>query len=290
MKKIFWVASYPKSGNTWMRAILCSLFFSKDGRFDFYLFNNIVNFDNHDKYKFVKEINIDDYNKLHELSVICKYWLEAQRRTNVDGNFAFFKTHSGNITLDKHQYTNEDNSSGLIYLVRDPRDVVISYAKHNRITIDKSLENLTSRNSITWNGIPKKKSYPILLSSWDINYKTWKTLNVPKIIVKYEDMLNNTKDAINVIINFFKQNYGFQFPNKDQLISNIMETTSFDALKKHEKKYGFNEARYYYIQGEIEDYFFRKGVVGQWKNELTKTQKSKIENLFKETMVELGYL
>ena len=66
--------------------------------------------------------------------------------------------------------------------------------------------------------------------------------------------------------------------------------TSFDALKKHEKKYGFNEARYYYIQGEIEDYFFRKGTNRQWEKELTGAQLNKIEESFETTMKELGYL
>ena len=54
MKKIIWVASYPKSGNTWIRAILSSLFYSKNGLFDFKLFEKIANFDHPDKYEFIK--------------------------------------------------------------------------------------------------------------------------------------------------------------------------------------------------------------------------------------------
>ena len=71
-------------------------------------------------------LNVDDFNKLHKLPVISKYWLEAQRRVKVSGDFAFFKTHSGNVTLNNFKYTNTNNVLGLIYLVRDPRDIVVS--------------------------------------------------------------------------------------------------------------------------------------------------------------------
>ena len=142
MKKIFWVASYPKSGNTWMRAILCSLFFTKEGKFDFKLLNHISNFDHTSKFAFLKNMNPDDFNKLNEISVICKYWIEAQKRLNINGDFAFFKTHSGNVTVDKFPYTNSENTRGLIYIIRDPRDVVISYSKHMNKDIEETINFL----------------------------------------------------------------------------------------------------------------------------------------------------
>ena len=116
MKKIFWVASYPRSGNTWMRAILSSLFFTEDGQFNFNLLNYIKHFENAGKYDFVRTLNVDDFSKLSELPVIAKYWLEAQERININEDFAFFKTHSGNVTLNKHKYTSEDNVLGLYTL------------------------------------------------------------------------------------------------------------------------------------------------------------------------------
>ena len=131
MKKIFWLASYPRSGNTWMRAILSSLFFTKNGKFEEKLLNHIPNFDNPSNYDFIKSLNVEDYNSLHKLPIISKYLSEAQKRLEVDGKFAFYKTHSGNVTLDKKKYTDVKNVLGLIYLIRDPRDVVVSYSKFN---------------------------------------------------------------------------------------------------------------------------------------------------------------
>ena len=292
MKKIFWVTSYPKSGNTWIRAILTSLFFTKDGRFNLNLLNYISNFDNPDKYKFVQKLNIVDFNNLHELSVISKYWVEAQKRAKVGGDFAFFKTHSGNVILNKLPYTNANNVLGLIYLVRDPRDVTASYSKHFGKSIDETIKSITSKNCITWTGLPKNKPYPILLSSWDVHYKTWKNFNVPKMVIKYETMLKETRSTLNQIVHFFIKNYGFSFINIETRIDNILKTTKFQKLHEYEKKHGFFEAPYLHSKkkGKVAEYFFRKGTDGQWQEELTSFQLKRIEEHFAPTMKELGYL
>ena len=43
---IIWLASYPKSGNTLLRSMLSSYYFSKDGKFEFKLLKNIHQFPN----------------------------------------------------------------------------------------------------------------------------------------------------------------------------------------------------------------------------------------------------
>ena len=112
-KKIFWVTSYPKSGNTWMRAILSSLFFTNNGKFDFDLLNLITNFETLKRFEFVKSVNSNDFNKLKDLKTIAKYWVEAQQRIDFgEGDFTFFKTHSANISLYDYEFTNKINTLG----------------------------------------------------------------------------------------------------------------------------------------------------------------------------------
>ena len=96
-KKIFWIASYPKSGNTWVRAIISSLFFSRHGIFYFDLLKYILDFDIRERYEFVKSIDINDFKNLSNLNIISKYRIQAQHLANVGGDFAFYKTHSANI-------------------------------------------------------------------------------------------------------------------------------------------------------------------------------------------------
>tara|TARA_B100002003_G_scaffold234029_1_gene247476 strand:+ start:333 stop:1178 length:846 start_codon:yes stop_codon:yes gene_type:complete len=279
-KKIFWIASYPKSGNTWMRAIISSLFFTKDGIFDFKHLKSIRYFDRPENYKFVESIDTKDYEDLKNLKVISRYWTEAQKNASIiDGDFAFFKTHNANIEVDNYKYTNEENTMGLIYLVRDPRDVAVSYAKHKGINIDEIIEIITNEKTITFSG----DSYPVLLTTWDHHYFSWSSLSVPKMIIKFEDLVQNTEEIIIKIINFFIDNFNCRFNNINTKLQNILKTTSFENLKNNEKKYGFSESRKNTL-------FFRKGEIKQWEKELDYLQIKKIDRSFNKAMKKLSYL
>ena len=103
-KKMFWISSYPKSGNTWLRLILCGLFFTEDGNLNnFNLLNKITGFDNLKNFRFVKKKSLDDYNiifngrEYNEESVLAysKYWIEAQKKINIEkGKFGLFPSSS----------------------------------------------------------------------------------------------------------------------------------------------------------------------------------------------------
>ena len=276
-KKIFWIASYPKSGNTWVRAIISSLFFSNDGNFNFGLLKNIAAFDLKSKYSFVKDLHINDYNNLSKIEILSKYRLLAQKNAEVGGDFAFFKTHSSNININNYPYTNKDNVRGIIYVIRDPRDIVISYSYHLNASIDETIEIITNQKYFV-----NYDSLPYLMSSWDLHYQSWINLKVPKLIIKYEDMINNTSNKLNDIFSFFSNNFGFSF-NKSALFSNILNSTNFLALQNLEKESGFNEAKKH-------TKFFRKGKINQWNNILTESQKKIIENNFKKIMEKYDYV
>ena len=278
-KKIFWIASYPKSGNTWMRAIITSFFFTKNGEFNFDLLKNVGFFDVLTRYKFIEHLNSNDFSNLHKLAIISKYRLKAQKRVKFLEDFSFFKTHNANITINKYKYTNEENTLGVIYLVRDPRDVVLSYANHQEKDIDMTIDHLLDKRTITRD----KYRLPTLLSSWDLHYESWKKLKVPKMIIKYEDLLKNTKKVMGELSYFFEQNYNFKFINKEFLIDNIINSTKFNIFKKYEENYGFQESKGKSI-------FFKKGKSNQWKKKLQKKQVEKIESSLNETMTELNYI
>ncbi len=286
-KKIIWIASYPKSGNTWARTILTSLFFTKDGKFDFEILKSISIFENVERFEFVKEINLEDYKKLNELETLSKYWIECQKRTEMNGDFIFFKTHHSCITYQKKfSFTNLDNSIGLIYLIRDPRDVVISYSKHMGWDIDHAIELMKKRGAINYYSSKfeeKRNKYPAVISSWDEHIESWQTLNVPKLIIKYEDLLENTKETLIKIVNFFQNKYPIKFRNLDEKIDNIILTTKFEILKNHEQKYGFSES-------SKNSNFFRIGKKNQWEKTLTNEQIRSIEGAFEKKMKEFNYL
>ena len=276
-KKIFWIASYPKSGNTWIRAIIASLFFSNDGVFKFELFKNIPNFERKENYQFVESLNKKDYKNLGNLKIITKYRLEAQKRVNINyGNVAFFKTHSANISINNLPYTNEETTLGLIYIVRDPRDIVVSYSHHKSSNID-SIINLMLNESVIYN-----EKNPQVLSSWSHHYNSWLSLKVPKLVIKYENLLNNTEHSLRKIAEYFRVNYNLEIINLEIKIKNILDSTNFKKFQDYEKLFGFNEAK----KGN----FFREGKSKQWKKELNKEQINKIEKAFRKKMITLGYI
>ena len=291
-KKIFWLSSYPRSGNTWLRLILCGLFFTKDGNVNnFDILDKIHKLDSLNYFEFIKEISIDDYNLIFEgteydwetLAVYTKYWIEAQKRIKInEGTFAFFKTHNARVKLKENHYTNELTTLGFIYISRDPRDIVLSYSKHTNKDIDSTID-LLSNDKI----MGKQKTdnrMPEIILSWKDHYRSWKKFTaVPGLFLKYEDLLNDIEMEINKITDFFYKNFYIEISNKNEKIKNVIKSTNFDNLKNMENKNGFDE------KSEYSD-FFRSGKTKQWKNELNQNQKNLIEQSCKNQMIELEYL
>ena len=285
-KKIFWIASYPKSGNTWMRAILTSLFFTKDGIFFFDLFNSTSIFEHAERFEFVKELNFKDYNKLSELEVLSKYWIEGQKKTVIKGDFAFFKTHHACINYGSNNFASTNNTLGAIYMIRDPRDVVVSYSQHIGKKIDETIYLMKKIGASTLyktGSNTKNKKYFSYISSWDDNIKSWENVPFPKMIIKFEDLLDNPKQIIIDIIDFFKKNYNVNFSNIDKKIKNIVDTTNFEKLRNFENENGFLEATKH-------SKFFREGKKKQWQKILTPEQTKEIEKYFNDIMKKYNYL
>ena len=281
MKKIFWIASYPKSGNTWIRSIIASLFFTDEGKFNFSHLKYIPYFDKKKNYEFIKEINLEDYNNLNQIINISKYWYEAQKLIKIqNGNFGFFKTHYANVTIgNKYHYANKDVTHGVILIIRDPRDVAVSFAKHLNYSIEKTTKILVNNKAVIKGN---DDTFPMMHLNWENFYLSWMSLNIPILTIKYEDMIGDIHASLVKIINFFHENFNIKINNKEIKIKNIIESTSFESMQKMEKNDGFNEATY--------GSFFRKGKAQQWKSILTKDQIKIIENEFKNLMYEFGYL
>ena len=291
-KHIFWIASYPKSGNTLIRAILSSLFFTIDGTFNLKLLENIRQFETtYNIYK-VKDFIGKDLYKLNDISIFYKYLLKIQQKENLDfkEDFKFFKTHSGNFKINDNAFTMEENIRGAIYVIRDPRDICVSWTNHTGGSYDQSVDFMTNQlQSLLWvkgkNNLFEEHNMPIsFLSSWDKHVISWTSNNwkFPLLIIKFEDLVYRKKETVKVIVNFFIDKFGFRFHDLDQKITNILKTTGFNYLKEEEIKDGFAEAQ----EGRR---FFKEGTKNQWKNKLNKDQILKIEEKFKMVMNKFGY-
>ena len=279
MKKIIWISSYPKSGNTWIRYLIANYFFNSERKFDQKIIGNVKKFPVDDLIKKIstkKELIKNPYN-------ISKYWIKSQELMKViKGNVVFLKNHNALVSINKKDFTNENHSLASIYIVRDPRDVVISYAKYRNLSYDRSIEQLCSKKLFYLLDI--KEDFPRIeiLGSWKFHYTSWRdgVPNMPKVIVRYEDLLDNCYNNFYKIIDFLSKILGFKI-NIEQLKFSI-EFSNFEKLQKDEKKLGF-------FENSGNTNFFRCGKKEYWKNELSISQVKKIEKEFDEEMKFLGY-
>ena len=274
---IIWCASYPKSGNTWIRAIIASLIYSEDGIFNFNLLKKVGQFPRRDHFK---ELT-DDFTDLNNLS---KYWIAAQEKINFDGKLRIFKTHNGNYNFSENDFTNKKNTLGVIYIVRDPRNIISSLSNHYQHDFKFSTDFLLNEKSFLSNKDPNYKTEEnliTLLGSWKNHYNSWKiTSNL--LLIRYEDLILDVKSQVNRLSNFLKK-FAYFYTNEIK-INNIIETTSFELLKKKEENEGFEEA----VNSKIK--FFNSGPKSNWKNIVDEKLIHKIEKSFEKEMKELNYL
>jgi hypothetical protein len=281
-----WLASYPKSGNTLVRSLLASYFFSRDGIYNFSLIKNIKQFPN---IKLFEELGIDIKN---EREVIANY-IRVQQSFNKKESTQFLKTHSYLFNIENNAFTDLNNSLGVIYIIRDPRNVVTSFANHNLLSIDEAAEILIN----TWFHEGNLNSFSIAertsfyRGTWASNYKSWKSFKSQGkyLLVKYEDLINKKEEVLLKILEFIYKLNKKNFKLDKVKFKNTIDTTSFERMKALEKEGKFFESTINKKTGKKVP-FFNLGTKNDWKKMLDPKIIEKIENAFKEEMEELGYI
>ena len=273
---IIWIASYPKSGNTWVRAFLSSYLHSESSEFDLNLINKIGEFPDHTILgKFM------DNKDFHNLREVSKYWIKVQEFINSKKKITFLKTHSAFCQINGNFFTNSDNTLVFIYIVRDPRNVILSMTNHFGATQEESFKSIVDDNYIIYPQLQQKLIPSTFVGSWNNHYLSWKNCDsINKIIIKYEDLINDTKNTFKNIINFLSEYT--EIKNNEEKLINSVNNTQFNNLRKQEDKYGFNMGQ--------RNKFFHLGKQNDWKNLLDSKIISKINKEFKSEMSELGYI
>ena len=285
---IFWIASYPKSGNTWIRSLLASYLFSEDGQFGFELLKNIEQSSS-------KNFSSDKLMSSNYQDRISKNWIPSQKKINQDKKIHLLKTHNALCSINGNNFTDKFNTSAVIYVARDPRNLITSLAHHYEFTLDEAFSFLTNKKKIIFPINDEKREKDIkdhedfnFLSDWSTHYQSWKNINFcPIKIIKYEDCLIDVQKVFVSTLDFLSKFLKFKFDNKK--INNALTSTSFKNLSRMEKNEGFQEsATSSRTMKKIK--FFNLGKKNNWETLLDKKLIRKIESRFKNEMSELGYL
>ena len=271
---IIWLASYPKSGNTLLRSMLSAYLFSNDGIFNFKLLPKIKQFPYND---ILERLGI----KSEEFNEIIKNSIRGQELFNKKNTVGFLKTHNMLFNYEKkYPFTNLENTLGVVYIVRDPRNVALSYSRHLDINIEEAVKFITTGKALKND----------IMGNWSENYQSWKAFikHNKYLLIKYEDFIAHREETFLKILKFIYSLRNINFSIDTNKLKNVIETTSLDNLKKLEQKDTFSESAKDSSGNKIN--FFDKGGKRNWSKELSQDMKVQLEKALNKEMRELGYL
>ncbi|MDA9721139.1 sulfotransferase domain-containing protein [Candidatus Pelagibacter sp.] len=277
---IIWIASYPKSGNTYLRSFISSYYFSKKGKFQFDLLLNILQFPS---IKFTK-------NNVYSELEASQNWLYNQNQFFDKDKIHFVKTHNCLSEYKNNKFTTHNETLGAIYIVRDPRNVITSIKHHYMLDYDKAYSKMMDKNcSILEKSVDQDFSNFTYLSSWSNHYKSWKSCKEFEILfLKYEDLENNKIETFRKIILFINKLQNKEVIINEDKFRNSIKSTNFANLKNKETVEGFFEAAFSKEKGKKIN-FFNLGFNNRWQKILPVEFLQKLNTNLRDDLIELGY-
>ncbi|MGN6750456.1 MAG: sulfotransferase domain-containing protein [Xanthobacteraceae bacterium] len=274
---IVWLASYPKSGNTWTRAFLHNLVHVTSGEARVQQINELNQFSTGSAAKrwFEMILGFTPTEEHQDQIAAARARVQQYMADAVEG-VIFLKTHQGLVVDRGHVTINFSVTAGAIYIVRNPLDVAISYAHHLGKPIDHAIDFMNLKNA---EAIGSEKHVYEVYGSWSQHVLSWTRKPHPAIyVMRYEDMLNEPKKTFGALARHLL------FRPSDDQLADAIDRSSFERLREQEEKDGFRE------RPEKAERFFRQGRTGQWKDVLRPQQVQRIVDAHGEQMQRFGYL
>ncbi|MEA3477953.1 MAG: sulfotransferase domain-containing protein, partial [Bacteroidota bacterium] len=234
-KNIVWLASFPKSGNTWFRIFLSNLFSDSPHPVNINEMTETIISSN-------RSI-IDSYLGFHSSELTAEEIDDLRpevfrRFSDEKEGLAFIKTHEAwTLNSRGNPIFPEEITKGVVYIVRNPLDIAISYSFHNNQSIDKTISILNNDISKLCEEKDKLNTQTQqILTSWSNHVSSWtKDSKLPVHIIRYEDMLDDPLISFKSAVEFLNLEYG------ESEIINAINNSSFETLNEMETSNGFKE-------------------------------------------------
>ena len=274
--QIVWLASYPKSGNTWVRMFLDSYLLEEVD------INDVVCSVTDDR---ADRMQIGDGSHIAEAPVDIQQLarpmglLRLVKEFNANNPITplFVKTHSAHMLANGIELLPASLTKSVVYIVRDPRDVVVSFAKHMGSTIDEAIEYMDDRYRVLTSDPTRCADF---LSSWDGHVNSFLNADTHNVrVFQYEEMRRNPVETFSRIV----EHMGL--PVDKNRVQQALERVELNKLREIEKDKGFVES-----SPHAKNNFFGHGRIGGWEKKLTPKQVHLIEKKFGRVMKRLGYL
>lgn len=268
---IIWLASYPKSGNTWLRVLLSAYLYGEWRDFGSLRvgFSDIPRW----AYQAVSPLSFGELTLPDELMIrpaALAHVVAAREGTSP----VFLKTHFANVIVNDQRVIPVSMTRGAFYVVRDPRAVVPSYANHFDISHEEAVKALAEeRRYIVREGHPHH-----FVSSWSLHTHSWLSEDkFPVVLIKYERLQEDPHGVLRGVLR------RLNFEIDEGKIERAVETTEFSKLKALEEAEGFHES----ISGRT---FFRDGGRTHWQDALSPELADQVVSDHWRMMHELGYI
>ncbi len=275
MGNICWLASYPKSGNTWIRAFLANYFSNQSTPVDINALHELSQSEA-SAFRYQHHVEGGDTTAL-DAEAICaiRPLVQAEMAQQAHGT-AFVKTHNFLGEYKGYPLHNSAVTSAAVYVLRNPLDVAISVANYFALTLDEAIDFMAEEMT----GTPSEEhNVPQIISSWSNHVQSWTGQADPSILVlKYEDLLDKPQKAFRKVVSHLGQ------PRDDKRLKRAIQFCSFAQMKQQERKGGFVERH------ENARSFFRSGRKNQWLQTLSDEQVARLVEDHREQMERFNYL
>ena len=267
MGKIVWLASYPKSGNTWVRAFLHNYIAqpatpaSINALTDFSAVECAAAF----FHKPGKSLSTEATQRLRPAV--------HESLTRLHDDLVFIKTHNANLAVHNIPLCTPAHTAGAIVIIRDPRDIALSYSAFTGKPLDDIITFMANPRAA--NRATNAQVFEFL-SSWSTHAKSW--AGAPrKLLLRYEDLLADPEKHFARIIDYLGG------PPEPERLRRAIAFSDFHTLSAQETQHG-------YTAGGPAGPFFRTGKSGAWRDALTPAQAARIENDHRHVMRKFGYV
>ena len=263
LQRIIWLASFPKSGNTWMRYLLAQYFSPKGAAPDINHISQFTTFDSRqDLFNAVTGGSyfgetFDDWVKLR--APLCRHIALLRTGTH------FVKTHCQIGRVGDYDIIPPEVTAAAVYMMRNPFDVAPSFARHLGIDVDMAIDKMTDATSTT---MTETRIFDTL-GRWDAHLHSWLTApGLPIYAVRYEDLVANPKKTMMGLLDFLR------VPVDRPHLRRAIKAASLVEMRKQEKAKGFRE------RPKHLETFFHGGTSGGWRKTLTPVQIGRIREAF----------
>lgn len=272
---IWWLASYPKSGNTWLRAFIAALVSGEPVDINKMAFLGRIA---SDRPAFDEALGIaaadltlaQQTNLRPRAYEICA--AEAERQLYCKAHDSYHLTPAGEPLFPAGA------TRGAVYIVRDPRAVAVSLAHHTGRAIDAEIARMADANaSFSGSDDCLEQQLRQHLQTWSDHVQSWRDAPFPVHVVRYEDMHADPAVAFGAVARFL------DLPHDPQRIASAVAATTFSRLQQQERACGFIERLRHTTT------FFREGRVDGWRNALTPAQAARIVAAQGAVMRQYGY-